>query len=155
MVDDNFNYMDEDERHEQGTYDTVEEALAVLAKIQDRRATAKLPDPRLSEAEAVINFHQWNFRPAVDNLRKLKVLSPAGNRMMALSLFELQDYPGALKYFQKIPNVSANRVEQTEACRSGPIRAVPGQVSGCGRRPVLPGRLLPSAAPEGKADSQA
>ncbi len=87
------------------------DTAAVLAKIQDRRATAKVPDSRLAEAEAVIHFHQWNFRPAVDNLRKVKVLSASGNRMMALSLFELQDYPNALKYFQRIPNISADRVE--------------------------------------------
>ncbi|HKP95407.1 MAG TPA: tetratricopeptide repeat protein [Fibrobacteria bacterium] len=87
------------------------DTAAVLGKIQDRRATAKVPEPRLIEAEAVIHFRQWNFRPAVESLRKLKTLSVSGNRMMALSLFELQDYPGALKYFQKMPNVSANRVE--------------------------------------------
>ncbi|MDB5047824.1 MAG: repeat protein, partial [Fibrobacteres bacterium] len=87
------------------------DTAAVLAKIQDRIATAKIPDPRMAEAEAVIHFRQWNFRLAVENLRKLKVLSVSGNHMMALSLFELQDYPGALKHFQKIPNVSANRVE--------------------------------------------
>jgi tetratricopeptide (TPR) repeat protein len=87
------------------------DTAAVLAKIQERKAAAKVQDPRLSEAEAVIHFRQWEFRPAVDNLRKLKVLSPSGNRMMALSLFELQDYANALKYFQKMPNVSADRAE--------------------------------------------
>ncbi len=86
------------------------DTAAVLSKIQDRKATAKVPDPRLVEAEAVIHFRQWNFRQTVENLRKLKVLSGNGNRMMALSLFELQDYAGALKYFQKMPDVSANRI---------------------------------------------
>ncbi len=87
------------------------DTAAVLGKIADRNARAKVADPRMVEAEAVIHFKQWNFRGAVDNLRKLKVLSATGNRMMALSLFELQDYASALKYFQKMPNVAANRVE--------------------------------------------
>ncbi|MDB5107059.1 MAG: tetratricopeptide repeat protein [Fibrobacteres bacterium] len=87
------------------------DTATVLAKIQDRKATAKIPDPRLYQAEAVINFRQWNFRPAVENLRKVKVLSSSENRMMALSLFELQDYAGALKYFQKVPDIASNRAE--------------------------------------------
>ncbi|MEO7427001.1 MAG: tetratricopeptide repeat protein, partial [Fibrobacteria bacterium] len=87
------------------------DTAAVLGKIQDRRATTKVPDQRLPLAEAVIHFHQWNFRPAVESLRKVKVLSPSGNRMMALALFELQDYANALKYFQKDPTVTADRVE--------------------------------------------
>ncbi len=36
MVDDNYHYMDEDERHEHGTYGTVEEALAVCRDIFNR-----------------------------------------------------------------------------------------------------------------------
>jgi hypothetical protein len=36
MVDDNFNYQDEDERREHGTYETVEEALAVCRGLVDR-----------------------------------------------------------------------------------------------------------------------
>ena len=87
------------------------DTATVLGKIQDRKATAKIPDPRLAQAEAVIHYKQWNFRPAVENLRRLKVLTAAENRMMALSLFELQDYAGALKYFQKIPDISSNRTE--------------------------------------------
>ena len=87
------------------------DTAALLTKIQDRKATAKIADPRLYEAEATINFKQWNFKPAVENLRHLKVLSPSANRMMALSLFELQDYATALKHFQKVPDIASNRVE--------------------------------------------
>jgi len=36
MVDDNFHYQDPDERSEQGTYATVEEALAACRGIVDR-----------------------------------------------------------------------------------------------------------------------
>ena len=36
MVDDNFNYQDEDERREHGTYETVEGALAVCRGLVDR-----------------------------------------------------------------------------------------------------------------------
>jgi len=35
MVDDNFHYMDEDERREYGTFATVEEALATCRKLVD------------------------------------------------------------------------------------------------------------------------
>ena len=35
VVDDNFHYMDPDERREQGTYETVEEALATCRGIVD------------------------------------------------------------------------------------------------------------------------
>ena len=35
MVDDNFHYMDEDERWEYGTFPTVEEALAACRKVVD------------------------------------------------------------------------------------------------------------------------
>ena len=87
------------------------DTTAVLEKIHDKRAMSKLPDPRLVEAEAVIDFKQWNYRAAASNLGKLKVMSPSANRMMALSLFELQDYPAALKYFQKSPTYSANRAD--------------------------------------------
>ncbi len=87
------------------------DTAAMLVDITERRAKSKVPDPRLIEAEAVINFMQWDFRPAVANFGKLKVLSPTANRMMALALFEVQDYSGSLKYFQKMPNVTANRVD--------------------------------------------
>ena len=36
MVDDNFHYQDSDERWEQGTYETVEEALAACRGIVDQ-----------------------------------------------------------------------------------------------------------------------
>jgi hypothetical protein len=36
MVDDNFHYMEEDERWEKGTYETVEEALAVCRAIVEK-----------------------------------------------------------------------------------------------------------------------
>lgn len=36
MVDDNFHYMDSDERSEDGTYETVEEAIAACRGIVDR-----------------------------------------------------------------------------------------------------------------------
>jgi hypothetical protein len=35
MVDDNFHYMDEDERYEYGTFATLEEALAACRKLVD------------------------------------------------------------------------------------------------------------------------
>lgn len=36
MVDDNFHYQDSDERWEQGTYETMEEALAACRRIVDQ-----------------------------------------------------------------------------------------------------------------------
>jgi hypothetical protein len=36
MVDDNFHYMDPDERREQGIYDTLDDALAVCHEIVER-----------------------------------------------------------------------------------------------------------------------
>ncbi|MBW8889776.1 MAG: tetratricopeptide repeat protein [Fibrobacteres bacterium] len=87
------------------------DTAAVLAKLQDRIARAKTSDSRLVEAEATIHFKQWNFRGVVDDFHKQKVLSANGNRMMALSLFELQDYKASLGYFRKMPNVSANRAD--------------------------------------------
>jgi hypothetical protein len=36
LVDDNFNYMDEDERYEKGSYDTAEQALEVCRQIARR-----------------------------------------------------------------------------------------------------------------------
>jgi hypothetical protein len=36
MVDDNFHYQDSDERWEQGTYETVEEAIAACRGLVDR-----------------------------------------------------------------------------------------------------------------------
>ncbi len=36
MVDDNFHYMDENERYEHGTYDTMDEALAVCRAIVEQ-----------------------------------------------------------------------------------------------------------------------
>ena len=36
MVDDNFHYMDEDERYEHGVYDTAEEAIEACRGIVDR-----------------------------------------------------------------------------------------------------------------------
>jgi hypothetical protein len=49
MVDDNFNYMDEDERHEQGTYDTVEEALAACRAIVEKSVKDQLEPGMLAE----------------------------------------------------------------------------------------------------------
>jgi hypothetical protein len=41
LVDDNFHYMDLDARREQGTYETVEEALAVCRGIVDHYLAGK------------------------------------------------------------------------------------------------------------------
>jgi hypothetical protein len=41
MVDDNFHYMDSDARWEQGTYETVEEALAACRGIVDHSLAEK------------------------------------------------------------------------------------------------------------------
>ena len=41
MVDDNFHYMDIDARREQGTYETVEEALAACRGIVDHGLAEK------------------------------------------------------------------------------------------------------------------
>jgi hypothetical protein len=40
LVDDNFHYQDQDERYEDGIYDTLAEALAACRKIVDRSLTA-------------------------------------------------------------------------------------------------------------------
>src|SRR5580704_12659341 len=56
MIDDNFHYMDEDERHEHGTYDTREEALAVCRAIVETSVKAQL-EPGMS-AEALFKRYQ-------------------------------------------------------------------------------------------------
>jgi hypothetical protein len=42
MVDDNFHFMEEDERHEHGIFPTAEEALAACRAIVDRDLEARL-----------------------------------------------------------------------------------------------------------------
>ena len=53
---DNFHYMDDDERHEHGTYDTSEEALAACRAIVETSVKAQL-EPGMS-AEALFKRYQ-------------------------------------------------------------------------------------------------
>ena len=55
LIDDNFHYMDSSERREQGTYETVEEALAVCRRIVDR-LLAQNYEPGIS-AEALFEHY--------------------------------------------------------------------------------------------------
>ena len=90
-----------------GQFDT----LALLTKIQDRRASSKIQDPRLVEAEGILDYYQMSYSMATEQFRKLKVMSPLDTRLMALSYYEQQDFPNAIKLFTKIVGIRESKAD--------------------------------------------
>ena len=64
MVDDNFHYLDEDERSEQGTYVTLEEALAVCRALVDKSLFASYR-PGLSADELYSAYMDFGDDPFI------------------------------------------------------------------------------------------
>src|SRR5580700_9104705 len=62
MVDDNFHYMDEDERYEHGTFATVEEAIAACRKLVDQ-SLADCYKPGMTAAELYDQYTSFGDEP--------------------------------------------------------------------------------------------
>jgi hypothetical protein len=89
LVDDNFHYMESDARREQGTYETVEEALAVCRGIVDRLLAENCEPGVSAEAlyEHYVSFGEDPFivvLDGVDDRAKFSAWSYAKGRFRAM-----------------------------------------------------------------------
>jgi hypothetical protein len=64
MVDDNFHYMDKDERYEHGTFATAEEALAISRGIVEESLRSLLV-PGMTAAELLAQYRSFGDDPFV------------------------------------------------------------------------------------------
>jgi len=64
FVDDNFHFMDEDERYEHGSYDTLEEAIAVSKGIVDEFLSAH-HKPGMTAAELYAGYTGYGEDPFI------------------------------------------------------------------------------------------
>ena len=64
MIDDNFHYMEEDERRELGTYGSVEEALAACRNVVDAWLAANYK-PGMSAAELIEQYRSFGDDPFI------------------------------------------------------------------------------------------
>jgi hypothetical protein len=71
MVDDNFHYMDEDERYELGTFATAEEAIAACRKLVDEWLSSN-HKPGMTADELFAQFASFGEEPFII------AVSPAG-----------------------------------------------------------------------------
>jgi hypothetical protein len=67
MIDDNFHYMEEDERRELGTYASVEEALAACRDVVDAWLAANYK-PGMSPAELIEQYKSFGDDPFIVTL---------------------------------------------------------------------------------------
>jgi hypothetical protein len=81
MVDDNFHYMDEDERYEHGTFATVEEAIAACRKLVDQ-SLADCYKPGMTAAELYDQYTSFGDEPFI--------MAPPGGPPGAI--FSARDY---------------------------------------------------------------
>jgi hypothetical protein len=72
MIDDNFHYMDEDERRELGTYGSVEEALAACRNVVDAWLAANYK-PGMSSAELIEQYKSFGDDPFIMTLPGARV----------------------------------------------------------------------------------
>ena len=64
MIDDNFHYMEEDERRELGTYVSVEEALAACRDVVDAWLAANYK-PGMNSAELIEQYKSFGDDPFI------------------------------------------------------------------------------------------
>ena len=88
MVDDNFHYMEEDERSEYGIFPTAEEALAACRRLVDKSLLAEYKTDRTADQlfERYTSFGDDPFIVALDGAPKFEFSAAAYARQRARQL---------------------------------------------------------------------